>query len=343
MSVAPTARQDRQTSRRNGPASPTVSVVVPVYNDPDGVTTTLESLADQTRTDFEVLVVDNGSTDDTGDVARTLCADRDGWRVLTESTPGSYAARNAGIDEAQAEVLAFVDADMAVDSDWIARVVDRMAVADDAGGTTPDERIDYLACAVDLGTEPDDASLATRFEHRTAFPIADYVERQGFAPTCCLVVTRRLLDAVGGFDDSLQSSGDKEFGNRVRDAGYSLHYAADVVLHHPPRTTVGALVKKAVRIGRGTYQLRRRHPDRYGRPRSLLLNPLTYTPPTLGTMRATVRDWDVLSRDERLRFYALATLLTFARARGKLQEAVSDLRRQKAGRRPRPTWPWLFD
>lgn len=347
MSVAPIARQDRQDrqthpDRRADRTAPTVSVVVPVYNDPEGVTTTLESLAVQTRADFEVLVVDNESTDSTGGVARSLCAGRTEWRVLTESTPGSYAARNAGIAEARADILAFVDADMTVSPDWVARLIDWMKAAEVVDGMKSSERIDYLACAVDLGVEPADASLATRFEHRTAFPIADYVEQQGFAPTCCLAVTRRLLDAVGLFDDGLQSSGDREFGNRVRDAGYALHYAADIVLHHPPRTTVRSLVKKAIRIGRGTYQLRRRHPDRYGRPRSVVLNPLTYTPPTPGTMRASVRDWKTLPRDEQLRFYALATLLTFARARGKLQEAVSDIRHRRPIRRPWRTWPRLF-
>lgn len=297
--------------------NPRVSVVIPVYNDPAGVEATLRSLADQTYAehDFEVVVVDNNSTDDTADVARLACEPHANWRVVVETTPGSYAARNAGIAASDGDIVAFVDADMTVDEDWLDGVVS--AMGDD---------VDYLACDVDLGPAGPGESLATRYQRRTAFPIRKDVEERGFAPTCCLVVRRRLFDRVGTFDETMQSSGDKEFGNRVRDAGIRLRFAPNLVMHHPPRTSVRALVKKARRIGRGRYQLRRRHDGRYGHPMLLVLNPLAYTPPTPGSMRAAVEGWDDLPRDERLRFYGLATLLTLARARGKWTEAAADLR-----------------
>lgn len=289
------------------------SVVVPVFEDPEGIERTLNSLLTQTypRDDHEILVVDNGSRDETPAVVDRFCEKYAHVRSLTEPRGGSYFARNAGIVASIGEILAFVDADMTVKPTWLGRVVDRM----DAEGVA------YLACAVDV-PESGSRTLAERYVHQTAFPVERYVREQRYAPTCCLVVRRSLIDDVGMFDQRMTSSGDREFGNRVDRAGYDQYYAHDIVMAHPPRRSLGSLVSKAVRIGRGTYQLRRYYPGRYGRPLSLLLNPATYTPPLPRTMAETCSDWDRLTIADRLAFYALAWVLTLARASGKIREAA---------------------
>jgi hypothetical protein len=122
-----------------------------------------------------------------------------------------------------------------------------------------------MGCNVEL-TLPDDPSLAARYDHHTGFPVEQYLESQRFAPTCCLFVRRAVFEDVGLFDHRLESGGDKEFGNRVHDAGYELHFAADVTMYHPTRNSLRAHVKKELRVGRGLCQLQRYHPDRYGTP-----------------------------------------------------------------------------
>ena len=205
---------------------PRVAIVVPVYNDPKGVQTTLESLLPQTTTNYQIVVVDNASTDRTPDVVRSYDDDRITLHHEAE-IQSSYAARNTGIRNTDGDLLAFVDADMTVPEDWLESALREFETAD----------ADYMGCAVEL-TLPDDPSLAARYDHHTGFPVRGYLERQHFAPTCCLFVRRAVFADVGLFDHRLESGGDKEFGNRVRDAGYDQHYAEGVTMYHPTRDSI---------------------------------------------------------------------------------------------------------
>jgi len=105
-----------------------------------------------------------------------------------------------------------------------------------------------------------------RYDHHTGFPIDGYLNHQQFAPTCCLFVRRDVFEDVGLFDPRLVSGGDKEFGNRVDNAGYNQQFAEDVEMYHPTRNSLDALVSKDRRVGRGLCQLQRYHPNRYGTP-----------------------------------------------------------------------------
>ena len=95
----------------------TISVVVPALNDSPMLARCLEALAGQTRQPDEVVVVDNGSTDDTADVARAA-----GARVITEPVRGIFPATSAGFDAARCEIIARLDADSLPPADWVARL-----------------------------------------------------------------------------------------------------------------------------------------------------------------------------------------------------------------------------
>jgi len=88
------------------PAAPTVSVIVPTWNRADWLTATVESALAQTRAPLEVIVVDDGSTDQTGAVAASLPA---GVRYVRQANAGVAAARNTGAREARGDLLAFLD------------------------------------------------------------------------------------------------------------------------------------------------------------------------------------------------------------------------------------------
>jgi len=95
-----------------------VSVVIPARNDADMLARCLASLAGQTRRPDEVVVVDNGSTDDTRAVA-----DAAGARVVWEPIPGIPRASSAGLDAARGELIARVDADSVCPPGWLDRVI----------------------------------------------------------------------------------------------------------------------------------------------------------------------------------------------------------------------------
>lgn len=90
-----------------------VSVIIPLYNKRAYVQRTLESVLAQTYTDYEVIVVDDGSTDDSGEVVERLIGGKADWHILHQQNAGVAAARNAGVAASKGEFLAFLDAD-----DW---------------------------------------------------------------------------------------------------------------------------------------------------------------------------------------------------------------------------------
>ena len=277
----------------------TIEVIIPVYNDPQGIRTTLNSLLTQTISNYHITIVDNNSTDRTLDVIHSYNTDRASL-YREGDIQSSYAARNTGIRNTDAEILAFIDADMTVPNDWLEIALQEFEDVD----------ADYMGCDVEL-TLPDNPSIAARYDHHTGFPVKGYLKQQDFAPTCCLFVRREVFADVGLFDHRLESGGDKEFGNRVNKAGYTQHYAEDVTIYHPTRNSIPNLAAKDRRVGRGLCQLQRYHPKRYGEPG---------IPPRPSGIKHPDRD---LPTSDRLIFGLLSTFLTGMRGLGYYHEYLS--------------------
>ena len=306
---------------------PYVSVVIPVYNDPEGIRATLDSLVEQSAPAdrHELIVVDNGSTDDTRRVVREYCDTVDNLRLLVEDDiQSSSAARNRGVEAAAGPVIAFVDADMVVGATWVADVARRMAETDAA----------YLACDVTLFTDAEEGVVAEYNRHNDLH-VERFIEELSFAPTCCLVARRELFEELGRFDSRIHSGGDVEFGNRVAAAGHRLRYCPDIEMYHPTRTTLGALLRKARRVGRGKTQLRRNHPDRYGSPHLGAFNPMEFLPPRPGFLRRSIRSWSELPAWKKLVFFLLSYITSLAKAYGQLLELVAPTDTGASGMPPR--------
>jgi glycosyltransferase involved in cell wall biosynthesis len=94
-----------------------ISVVVPAYNEEEYIEACLRSILQQTEPADEIIIVDNNSTDRTGDIARSL-----GVTVLTELRAGVINARNTGFDAATGDVIVRTDADCRVPENWISEV-----------------------------------------------------------------------------------------------------------------------------------------------------------------------------------------------------------------------------
>ena len=297
---------------------PWVSVIVPVYNDPDGARVTLDSLTSQHYDRYRILPVDNDSTDSTRTVIDEF-SDSYSNRIFpaTESeVQSSYAARNAGIDHSSGDILLFLDADMWVPETWIEDMVSTLGSND----------YDYLGCNVEVVTN-DEPSFWERYEQSFSFPVGTYLEDKQFAPTCALAVRREVFDEVGLFDHRLESGGDKEFGQRVHRAGFKQGYAEDVTAHHPARNSWDALRSKALRIGRGRAQKRRYHPE-LGEAHPI--HPFNYLPPSPFRLRRRFSGRNV-SFPPLVGFYLLEYILKLTQSYGMLQETLAQRRSKRDG------------
>lgn len=191
--------------KHESPKNPRISVVIPAYNEGEFIEPTLKSLLNQTYKDFEIIVVDNNSTDNTGEVAK-----RFGARVIVEKKPGVAAARNAGFVAARGEIVASTDADSVVSENWveeIARAYDEDKTLVGFGGLNA------------LYSGPVTARAAGRF----LFPIFWKIDKvlsggwnmAGFN----MSVLKKAFMEIGGFNTDLKMAEDIDLAEKLRNVG----------------------------------------------------------------------------------------------------------------------------
>lgn len=227
---------------------PFVSVVVPVRNDAARLGRCLEALSrqDYPQAMYEVIVVDNGSTDAPAEVvARFPRA-----RLLSEPRPAADRARNVGIRDARGSVLAFTDSDCLPQADWLRRGVAAMAREPPPG---------LVAGRIEV-TARDEAnpSLAELHDLALAFLQERCVRRSHYGATANVFTRREVFEAVGLLREDY--GGDAEWGVRVYRSGRPVVYADDVRVSHPARETVAALVTRTRRGARELVKWRRGQP-----------------------------------------------------------------------------------
>lgn len=231
------------------PSQPFVSVIIPVFNDADRLKLCLEALERQTYGGdrYEVIVVDNGSTED----IKSVVAPFSHAVYAHEARPGSYAARNKALTLAQGEILAFTDADCIPAPTWLEHGVRHLLQTPNCG---------LVAGRIELFFH--DPSRPTAVELydsvKIGFPQQKFLEESNYGATANVFTFRSVMEAVGSFDDTLKSSGDREWGQRVFAAGYQQFYADDAYVSHPARRTWGELHKKVVRITGGHLDLQQK-------------------------------------------------------------------------------------
>jgi GT2 family glycosyltransferase len=210
-------------------AAPEISVVIPVRNGEQSLPALLESLAAQTleRSRFEVVVVDNASTDRTAEVARSH-----GAIVVHEPKPNRSGARNAGARAARADLFAFTDADCEADPGWLEAL------------RSCHDRAPLVAGDVKVSTgQP--PNPVERFESLWRFGQEHWV-KDGWAATANLFVRREAFEAVGGFDTGWRHIGeDVDFCLRAARAGFSLGWCGEAVVSHYAEDELWSMLKRA--------------------------------------------------------------------------------------------------
>ena len=190
---------------------PLVSTIIPTYNRASLVLQAIESVHQQTYTNVEVIVVDDGSTDDT--LAALRCYG-ESIRVIRQENAGPAVARNRGIQASRGEIIACLDSDDAWDSTKLERQVRLLQLA---GDSVP-------CCLCNAAMEFPDGRVVTTFDHSELSAaldqgvwvnVADVLSTRFVLMAQTLAVRRAAIQRIGGFDETLQVLEDYDFGLRL--------------------------------------------------------------------------------------------------------------------------------
>jgi len=242
----------RQAPSWNIERWPSVSVVVASYNGVETLRACLDSLEAMDYPEFEVILVDDGSTDDTP----RLCQGYPWVKTIRQENRGLSAARNTGIAAARGEIVAFTDADCRVDRYWLRYLVNDLEQSRAAG----------------IGGHnllpPDDSAVAAAVMEAPGGPVHVMLsdEEAEHVPGCNMAFYRHALEEVAGFDPVFRRAGDDvDVCWRLQQRGYRLAFSPAGFVWHYRRSTIGAYLRQQMGYGEAEALLARKHPEFFNR------------------------------------------------------------------------------
>ncbi|MEZ5386249.1 MAG: glycosyltransferase [Prosthecobacter sp.] len=244
--------RDLQTTLQAPENAPRISVIVCTRNGAPTLRACLESLTALNYPDFEVLVIDDGSTDETARIAR----DFDRIIYHRQEHAGLSVARNRGMELATGSVLAYTDDDCIAHPDWLLHLSHAFTQTDvvAAGGPNipppPRSRTERLVAAA---------------PGAPAHVLLNDVEAEHL-PGCNLAIRKNALEKIDGFRAEFMAAGDDVdvCWRLLREAGGRLVFVPGAMVWHHRRFTIQAYLKQQIGYGHAEALLMKTHPDRFG-------------------------------------------------------------------------------
>jgi poly-beta-1,6 N-acetyl-D-glucosamine synthase len=257
------ARQSRRREPRQEYRPPT-SILVPAFNEATVIERTVRSLTASDYPDFEVIVIDDGSTDGTASIVESLALP--GVRVIRQANMGKAAALNMGLGEACADIVVTVDADSVFERETLRRMVEHFA----------DDRVGAVAGNAKVGNR---SSLLGRWQH-IEYVMGFNLDRRLYDTWNCMPTVpgaigafrRAALEKVGGFSGSTLAE-DTDVTIAIGRSGWRVTYAEDALAYTEAPSSLGGLWRQRYRWAYGTIQafwkhraaIWRREPGKVGR------------------------------------------------------------------------------
>lgn len=228
---------------------PCVSVVVCSYNGASTLRNCLEGLLELEYPNFEVIVVDDGSTDATSEIASEY-----GFRVIRTENNGLSVARNIGMEAANGEIVAYIDDDAYPDPHWLIYLSTAFLNKDVAGVGGPNI------------APPDDGFIADGVSNAPGGPIhvllSDWEAEH--IPGCNMAIRKSYLQEIGGFDSEFRAAGDDvDVCWRLRERGWKLLFSPGAMVWHHPRKSIRAYWKQQRGYGKAEALLEIKWPQKY--------------------------------------------------------------------------------
>ena len=228
---------------------PAISVVICTYNGGKTLAETLDAVKRLDYPNFETIVVNDGSTDNTRAIAK-----RAGVRVITTRNQGLSQARNTGMSAAGGEIVAYLDDDAHPDPHWLTYLgamflnTDHGAIG---GPNLPPDDDGVVADSVASSPGGPNHVLYTDTH-------AEHI------PGCNMAIRKRALESIGGFDPQFRAAGDDvDVCWRLEQSGYTIGFCPAAMVWHHRRNSVGAYWRQQRGYGRAEAMLERKWPSRY--------------------------------------------------------------------------------
>jgi GT2 family glycosyltransferase len=228
---------------------PFISVIVCSYNGSRTIRDTLEGISCLAYPNFEVIVVDDGSTDSTAAIASQYDV-----RLIQTPNEGLSAARNTGLGAASGEIVAYIDDDARPDRDWLSYLVTTYMSSDFVAVGGPN-----LAPAGD-GWIADAVANAPGGPMHVLLTdiVADHI------PGCNLSARRERLEAIGGFDTRYRVAGDDvDVCWRLQEQGGTIGFSPAALVWHHRRNSITTYWKQQIGYGKAEALLEHKWPQRY--------------------------------------------------------------------------------
>jgi len=238
-------------------SQPKVSVVVASYNGARTLKLCLESLQRLNYPDYEIILVDDGSTDETQKIVEEIQRRAPCPAIVNirhEKNFGLSVARNTGIVAATGEIIAFTDADCRADEDWLYYLVGSLAGSGFVGVGGPNL------------LPPEDSRVAAAVMVSPGGPAhVMLTDREAeHIPGCNMAFYKHALEGIGGFDPIFTKAGDDvDVCWRLQQAGCRIGFSPSAFVWHYRRSTVTAYLKQQEGYGEAEALLVRKHPENF--------------------------------------------------------------------------------
>ena len=240
--------------------APFVSIIVPAYNEELVVERTIRSLLASNYTKYEIIVVDDGSQDDTSKVVADKFGSEPRVRLFTVANAGKAAALNTGLRHARGELIIALDADTLFDPQTVGALAHRFY----------DQDLGAIAGNAKVGNR---VNLVTRWQ-ALEYITSQNMDRRAFASLNCITVVpgavgawrKDLLVEVGGFPSDTLAE-DQDLTLRIRRLGYLIGYEETAIAWTEAPHDLRSLAKQRFRWAYGTLQCMWKHRDALFRPR----------------------------------------------------------------------------
>ena len=249
-------------------SSPIISVITPTYNRADELGPLINSLQNQTldHSLFELIISDDGSTDDTAVVIDTWREKIDfSLRYLTQDNQGPGAARNHGLAECTGELIMFIDSDCEAHQSWVETIYSAYQLDEfDACGGPDSAKSDFtpIQKAIDFSM----TSFLTTGGMRGH---SDKMMAKFYPRSHNMALKRSLYEKIGGFG-SLRHGQDIELSHRIHKSGARVKFMKDAIVYHRRRTTLKKFFRQVFNWGVARINL--------GKIDSAMLEPIHFIP-----------------------------------------------------------------